>query len=129
MHIKAHEFIFDILASWESRDQPSPLHSGSGSGSSRGSKAAPAAPSPENRFLFYRRHFRGSREMSEDPAEVSLLYGQAINSVVERDDFPINDKVALQLAGLQLQVALGDPQSGESLVFSSSRFQLSIRTV
>ena len=66
---------------------------------------------PENRFYFYRRLFRGSRELSEDPMEIALLYGQAVYSVVELDEFPINDKVSLQLAGLQLQVYFGDPET------------------
>lgn len=50
--------------------------------------------------------------MSEDPSEIALLYGQAIYWVVDLDQFPINDKVALQLAGLQLQATLGDPDIG-----------------
>ena len=86
--------------------------SSSGNSSIRGSKAN-VAPVHENRFFFYRRLFRGSREMSEDPAEIGLLYGQAIYSVVQKDEFPINDKVALQLAGLQLQAALGDPDKSD----------------
>lgn len=57
--------------------------------------------------------------MSEDPAEVALQYGQAIHSVVELDDFPINDKVALQLAGLQLQVAIGDPSPAKDEAYKS----------
>jgi len=111
VHVKGHELAFDVLASWEVKSQPSPTHSSSSSGfnSLRGNKVN-AAPVRENRFYFYRRLFRGSREMSEDPAEIALLYGQAIHAVVVKDEFPINDKVALQLAGLQLQATLGDPE-------------------
>ena len=87
--------------------------SSSGFNSLRGNKVN-AAPVRENRFYFYRRLFRGSREMSEDPAEIALLYGQAIHAVVVKDEFPINDKVALQLAGLQLQATLGDPEKSTS---------------
>ena len=39
----------------------------------------------EYRFFFYRRLFRGSREMSEDPSEIALLYGQASYSVIDLD--------------------------------------------
>lgn len=84
--------------------------SNSGSGSTRGSKGVLSASIQENRFFFYRRLFRGSRELSEDPIEIGLLYGQAVHSVVELDEYPINDKVSLQLAGLQLQVLFGDPE-------------------
>jgi len=79
-----------------------------------GISKASATISHEYRFFFYRRLFRGSREMSEEPSEIALLYGQACYSVVDLDQYPVNDKVALQLAGLQLQASIGDPGLGNT---------------
>lgn len=43
-----------------------------------------------------------------------VIYRLSFLFAPQTDDFPINEKVALQLAGLQAQVALGDPQEGKT---------------
>ncbi|KAL9693548.1 hypothetical protein quinque_012833 [Culex quinquefasciatus] len=104
-HVKSHDYLYDIIAAWESKQTK--IHAGS----STLRKNATTLGSGENRFVFKKRLFKSTRELSQDPVEVNMLYAQAVYSVVKCDDFPVSEKVALQLAGLQAQVALGDPSN------------------
>ncbi|XP_055613546.1 myosin-I heavy chain [Uranotaenia lowii] len=104
-HVKSHDYLYDIIAAWESKQTK--IHAGS----STLRKNATTLGSGENRFVFKKRLFKSTRELSQDPVEINMLYAQAVYSVVKCDDFPVSEKVALQLAGLQAQVALGDPSN------------------
>ncbi|CAG9820976.1 unnamed protein product [Phaedon cochleariae] len=113
-HVRAHHYLYDIIAQWELNQNKLVPSSGLATLSRR---SAQAVSGGENRFIFKRRLFKSSRELSQDPVEVNLLYAQAVHSVVKCDDFPVTEKVALQLAGLQAQVALGNPKDNNKLEY------------
>uniref|UniRef100_A0A1A9ZXJ2 Myosin motor domain-containing protein n=1 Tax=Glossina pallidipes TaxID=7398 RepID=A0A1A9ZXJ2_GLOPL len=110
-HIKSFDYLYDIIAAWELKQVKSQTISNANR------KVANCSGSGENRFVFKKRLFKSTRELSQDPVEVNLLYAQAVYSVVKCDEFPVSEKVALQLAGLQAQVALGDPSNQPKLEY------------
>ncbi|KAL1129897.1 hypothetical protein AAG570_012841 [Ranatra chinensis] len=107
-HVRAHHYLYDVIAEWEIKQNNQGLTTSFPTLNRRGNSAT--LGSGENRFIFKRRLFRNIREISQDPVEVNMLYAQAVYCVVKCDDFPISEKVAVQLAGLQAQVALGNPK-------------------
>ncbi|KAF4519962.1 hypothetical protein B566_EDAN005462 [Ephemera danica] len=110
-HVKAHDYLYDVIAAWELKQNKNNTTSSGPSFSTLSRRGnAPTLGSGENRFVFKKRLFRAGRELSQDPVEISLLFAQAVYSVVKCDDFPVSQKVALQLCGLQAQVALGNPK-------------------
>lgn len=116
-HVRAHDYLYDVIAAWEMKQCKLNTSQSSFSTLRRGSNQT--LGSGDNRFVFKRRLFRNTRELSQDPVEVNMLYAQAVYNVVKCDDFPVSEKVALQLAGLQAQVALGDPKDNDRLDYYS----------
>ena len=104
--IRGQEYIGDILAEWE-RDHRESLQLSKYQTVSRKGVFNEAIGEGESRFVFRRRLFKSPRVIPTDPVEYGLMYAQAVHSVVRVDEFPVNDKVALQLAGLQAQVRSG----------------------
>ncbi|TRY72029.1 hypothetical protein TCAL_01120 [Tigriopus californicus] len=116
-HIPQHQFLYDIISQWEMNSQQNPKPSQNVKSSPMHNAKTQTLKrrqlgGTENRFIFKKRLFCNTREIPSDPIEVSLLYAQAVHTVVKGDELPVSEKVALQLAGLQAQVALGEPQNG-----------------
>lgn len=112
-HISQHSYLYDIISDWEiSSHQTKSSQNNKSSPNKKSNLKKRPVSGGDNRFIMKKRLFWNSHEIPSDPIEVSLLYAQAVHSVVKCDELPVSEKVALQLAGLQAQVALGEPQLG-----------------
>ncbi|KAL4238111.1 hypothetical protein ACF0H5_002823 [Mactra antiquata] len=106
-YIRAYEYVADVLANWEMSEKLSSQPSKYETVSKKGPKLALGGS--DARLVFRKRVYKHVHDIPNDPIEYHLLYAEAVNKVV-KDEFSVSDKVALQLAGLQAQVILGDYQ-------------------
>lgn len=72
-HIKSFDYLYDIISAWELKQAAIDSLKRLSNGSTPG----------ENRFVFKKRLFKSTRELSQDPVEISMLYSQAVYSVVK----------------------------------------------
>ncbi|XP_045181128.2 myosin-I heavy chain-like isoform X2 [Mercenaria mercenaria] len=109
-YIRAYEYVADVLAHWEMCERQSSQPSKYETVSKKGPKLALGGS--DARLVFRKRVYKHVHDIPNDPVEYHLLYAEAVNKVV-KDEFSVSDKVALQLAGLQAQVILGDYEEGK----------------
>ncbi|KAL3874589.1 hypothetical protein ACJMK2_037577 [Sinanodonta woodiana] len=110
-YVRAYEYVADVLALWEQQDRLSISLSKYETVSKKGPKMAMGGHQ-DAKLVFRKRVYRYINEIPNDPVEYHLLYAEAVQKVV-KDEFSVSDKVALQLAGLQAQVILGNYEEGK----------------
>ncbi|XP_060082957.1 myosin-I heavy chain-like [Ylistrum balloti] len=109
-YIKGYEYVADVLAQWEIHERMSSIPKKYETVSKKGPKMAIGGS--DARLVFRKRVYKHIHDIPNDPVEYRLLYAEAVNKVI-RDEFPVSDKVALQLAGLQAQVVCGEYEEGK----------------
>ncbi|XP_052766932.1 myosin-I heavy chain-like isoform X3 [Mya arenaria] len=110
-YIRAYEYVADVLAHWELSERQSSQLSKYETVSKKGPKLALGGS--DAKLVFRKRVYRHVHDIPNDPVEYHLLYAEAVNKVV-KDEFSVSDTVALQLAGLQAQVILGEYEDGKA---------------
>ena len=124
-YVPKYRFIADYLASWEQEARDTSEKDNSIYGTAirygtlgtinKANSTKIADLQLSYKFVFKKRLFKNVREIPKDPIEVHLLYAQAVNSVVQKDEYPVSEPIALKLAGLQAQVNLGEFSSKRSI--------------
>lgn len=96
--VRSHYFMADLIAAWQD-DKP---------GVNLSLKIAQRRIDEGNfKLTLKKKIFRGPK-IRNDPVEISLLYSQAVYNVVKKDNFLVDENLALSLAGLQAQITLGN---------------------
>lgn len=126
-YVRGHHYIADYLSSWEqeARDVANEkdnsiygtvLHYGTLGTMNKTSSTKSSDLQIAYKFILRKRLFKNAvREIPRDPIEINLLYAQAVHSVVKKDEFHVSERIALQLAGLQAQVNLGEYNKKRSI--------------
>ncbi|XP_056022495.1 myosin-I heavy chain-like isoform X9 [Ostrea edulis] len=125
-YIRTYEFVADILSAWEMSDKLASQPSKYETLSKKGPKMALGGTDAV--IMLRKRVFRHITEIPNDPVEYRLLYAEAVQQVIS-DKFPVSDKVALQLAGLQAQVVCGEYEEGRDNRYSEAELFLCKRVL
>nr|XP_034326517.1 myosin-I heavy chain isoform X5 [Crassostrea gigas] len=120
-YIRTYEFVADVLSGWELSDKLASQPSKYETISKKGPKMALGGTDAV--IMLRKRVFKHITDIPNDPVEYRLLYAEAVQQVIS-DKFPVSDKVALQLAGLQAQVVCGEYEEGKDNRYSEAELFL-----
>ncbi|RDD47470.1 Unconventional myosin heavy chain 6 [Trichoplax sp. H2] len=105
-YIRGHEFLVDVLAQWEIDNRTSAIMRNYNTQTKE--RPVEVLGAGDARFILRKRIFLNPKALPQDLVEHHLIYAQAVHDIIKEDKFPITNKVAFQLAGLQAQVCYGD---------------------